>query len=49
MSPGTDIHRSGCGRCRHASFAVGSGQASAPPVGALPSGPVSTITTTKGE
>ncbi len=31
------------------SFAVGSGQASAPPVGALPSGPVSTITTTKGE
>jgi hypothetical protein len=31
------------------SVAVGSGQASAPPVGALPSGPVSTIATTKGE
>jgi predicted secreted protein len=31
------------------SFAVGSGQASAPPVGPLPNGPVSTITTTKGE
>ena len=31
------------------SFAVASGQASAPPVGALPSGPVSTIRTTKGE
>ncbi len=31
------------------SFAVASGQASAPPVGALPAGPVSTITTTKGE
>ncbi len=32
-----------------ASFAVAPGEASAPPVGALPSGPVSRITTTKGE
>ncbi len=30
-------------------LAVGSGHASAPPVGALPNGPVSTISTTKGE
>jgi hypothetical protein len=32
-----------------ASFTAGSGQASAPPVGPLPSGPVSTIATVKGE
>ncbi len=31
------------------SFAISSGQAAAPPVGALPNGPVSTIVTTKGE
>jgi hypothetical protein len=31
------------------SVAVGSGQASAPPVGALPNGPISTIATTRGE
>ncbi len=31
------------------SFFVGSGKASAPPVGALPVGPISTIATTKGE